>query len=297
MGLKKSIFDSYSEKKLFEHIDSIWKDKLIIYPQLPFTKIFDIKKLNVDQKERNFLLKTNIDYTICDKNYKPLMCIEFDGIGRGYSKEGKYIQLKKDLKRKKRKWKLELKLKIAREHCFPLYIISYEEVEYISEEIHLAVIDGIIGQTIANMQIPIKIGEYLKDNQDILSSMGEYERNEFIQDLVISAEVEQELTWDPIAKKAAEIGNILFTNGITNNYGYRFLSKPELPNKRINSYNRIEWIGCEAWCETPKGKITSKVWIRNFEGILVSPLSIVKNIAELSVYYKTAIKNGVKILK
>jgi len=303
VSLKDCIFDGYHEKELFRHLTSMWKNKFNIYPQLPFAKIFEIETLNINQKERDFLLKTNIDYTICNKRDKPLMCIEFDGWSHGYSRSGEYIQIVEDPLRKK---KLELKLKVAMEHGFPFYIISYDEKEYLSEKIHLTVIDGIIGQTIAKMQFQSKINEYLKSSQDILNSMSDYERNEYIQDLIISAEEELELNWDPIAKKTAEIEHILFTKGITTKHGYKFLSKPELPEikdifdieglkKRIEAWKDIKWHGCEAWCETPKGKVIKRAWVRNFEGMLASPLTIVENIAKLLAFYKASILNGIEI--
>lgn len=309
MSLKKCIFDNASERKLFGHLNSIWGDKFNIYPQLPFTKIFDIETLNIDQKDKDFLLKTNIDYTICDKKDRPLMCIEFDGLSRGYNRGGEYIQIVKDKLRKK---KLELKLKIAIEHHFPFYIISYDERTYLSEEIHLTVIDGIIGQTIARQKLQDKINEYLEleNAKDIIDFMSKYVSKygyyEYIQDLVTAAEVDLELTWDPIAKKAAQIMSILSKRGIVTNISSEVLSKPELPEmkdifdiegleRRIKSWNDIEWHGCKVSCETPKGKVIEQAWVRNFEGLMASPLVIVENIAMLLAFYKASILNGIEI--
>lgn len=307
MSLKKHIFDSHQEKKLFKHLNSIWRRSLNIYPQLPFTKIFNIETLKIKPKEKDFLLKTNIDYTICDKEDKPLMCIEFDGLSKGFNRGGEYIQLIKDTLRKK---KLELKLKIALEHNFPFYIISYDERKYISENIHLTVLDGIIGQTIAKMGFQNKINEYLERSSKEVSTMSKYEKDEFIQDMVISAEVELELSWDPIARKAAKLNHILIANGIISSWSSKYLSEPELPeikldsniedlkeslDKRLESWNDIMYHGCEVECETSKGRVKERAWIRNFEGMLVSPLIIVKNIAELLAFYKAATINEIEI--
>jgi len=303
MALKGSIFDGYHEKDLFGHINSRWEKYFNIYPQLPLTKIFDIKTLNVGGKRKDFLLKTNIDYTICDKEDKPLLCIEFDGWSHGYNKGGEYIQLRKDSLRKA---KLELKLKIAIANDFPFYIISYDEKKYISEKIHLTIVDGIIGQTIANKKFRDKINEYLKDSQSYLDSMNEYFRHEYIQDLITSIEVELELTWDPIAKMASEIEHTLYSHHILTTCSYKPLSKPELPEikdifdteglrRRLKAWKNIEWQGCEVSCETPKGKVTKRAWVRNFEGMTVSPIIIVRNIAELLAFYKAANLNGIVV--
>lgn len=281
----------------------MWKDHFNIYPQLPFTKIFNIDNLNVNKKERDFLLKTNIDCTICDKMDKPLICIEFDGLSHGYNRGGEYIQLVKDPLRKK---KLDLKLKIAVENLLPFYIISYDEKMYLSEKIHLSVIDGIVGETIAKLGFREKLNEYVEASKETLDSLSEFDQHEYIQDLVISAEVELEMTWNPISKKAAEIKHYLYASKILSSCTFKFLTKPELPEmrdffdingleKRIKAWKDIQWHGCEVTCETPKGKVTHKAWVRNFEGMLASPLIIVQNIAELLVLCEVATQNGIKV--
>ena len=306
MSLKKSIFDSYHEKKLFKHLNSVWEGTFNIYPQLSFTKIFDIETLKVSCREKNFLLKTNIDYTICDKNDRPLMCIEFDGLCHGYSRDGKYIQIKEEPFKNQglsRKEKMELKLRIAKEHNFPFYIVSYSETKYITERIHLAVIDSIIGQAIANMQLPRKVSEYIERDKDILDRLNEYAYHEYIQDLVLDAEVELELDWDPISRKKAEIMGILFSKRIMKRYSFRYFSEPELPEddpfdieglkKRVEAWKTIEWHCCEVTCETIKGLVTEKAKVRNFEGGFASPIIIAKNIAELIAFFRVAIQNGI----
>ncbi len=117
----------------------------------------------MEDGEKDYLFKTDIDYTICDKNKdKPLMCIEFDGRSGGYNREGEYIQIKNDPDRKR---KLELKLRIANENDFPFFIISFPETEKtdLSEKLHLTVIDGIIGQTLAQIYFPSQVIEDLND--------------------------------------------------------------------------------------------------------------------------------------
>jgi hypothetical protein len=203
--------------------------------------------------------------------------------------------------------KLELKLKIAMEHFFPFYIVSYNETQSLSysEKIFLTVLDSIIGQTIAKSSFQDTINQYLKESTDDLNSMNEWERNEYIQDLVTTTELELELTWDPIAKKAAEINEILFRNGISSCISAKFLSKPELPEirdvfdikgleNRIKVWDSIEWHGCEVSCETPNGVAIGRAFVRNFEG-MVSPITIVQNIAELLAFYNAATLNGIQI--
>lgn len=316
MVLKETVFGSKSEEKVFEHLNSVWKDKFNIYHNLPFAQIFDVKSINlrdyVDDIPlwKRFLLMTSVDYVICDKKNKPLMCIEFDGMCGGYNKGTNYFQNNPD---KNRKHKLELKLRIARNHIFPFYIVSYEETEPLSKkskynlDLNLTVVDAIIGQTMKHYLLQDKVEEQLDLYEDYLDSMSEYEKNEFIQERIIDAEVELELIWDPIAIKAAKLGQILYSKGlVTSGHGYRFIEKPKAPNikgfndyegleKRIEALEKVEWQGCEVWWEIPDGKIFKQVWIRNFGGISASPLIITENLADLLTLYEIVAKYHVKI--
>jgi len=296
MSIRESIFGGYHEAETYKHMKSVWNDQVIIYPQIPFACILNIDTLNVTKNEREFLLKTSIDYTVCEKiNGKPLLCIEFDGMGHGYNRNGQYIQVTPDTKRK---WKLNMKLRIAQENHFPFYIISYEEKKYLVEKIHLTVIDGIIGQTLSKLNFNDVLQEYVDDSRSIIDALDEHEKHDYIQDLVISAEVVSEIKWDPIVRKTGELDALLRKNNINiNKWGYRYLEKPELPEmksfddietlqKRIEKMKDVEWVGCEAYCETPKGIIYERAWIRNFEGDIASPIVIVNNIVELMLLYK-----------
>jgi hypothetical protein len=45
----KSVFDNKNERKLYKYLKLIWGNIFNIYPQLPFTKIFDINTLDVNR--------------------------------------------------------------------------------------------------------------------------------------------------------------------------------------------------------------------------------------------------------
>jgi len=287
MGVRKSIFDSREEKSLYHHLKSVWGDKLNIYPNLPFTKIFDIETLKVDSRTKSYLLKTNVDITVCMKD-KPLMCIEFDGISGGFNRKGRYIQRKFD---KERKRKLELKLQIAQRDHFPFFVISYEEEERIPKHTHLMLIDSIIGQTIATKFFKEKVKNFRDSHQ--LSKVNE----ETFQDIVMQLEAELELEWDPIAKKVTEIEAFLMRKGLIKSWNYRYLEKPSLsPLKNLSDTStlverakmleRVIWIGCRVVYTTIKGKTGATAWVRNIENEYVSPFIIAKNSAMLTALYK-----------
>ena len=79
MRLKDSVFASKSERRGFQQIDSEWGHKYSLYPNLPFSIIFEPDKSISGTS--NLFFKTSIDYTLCGKNDKPLLAIDFDGLG------------------------------------------------------------------------------------------------------------------------------------------------------------------------------------------------------------------------
>ena len=321
MALKKTVFGSKSEEDVFNHLNSIWGEKIKIYHNLPFYSIID--KDTVDLKKyvsyvgkwKKILLMTSVDFVICNKKNKPLMCIEFDGMTGGYNKGTDVFQDREDILRKK---KLELKLKIAKDEGLPFYIISYPETTELKntlsksdiDSINLTVVDGIIGQTMKNTYLNDEIDKSLEDYNDYLDSMDtEWEKDELIYNLVLDADVKLEFEWDPIAIKAAVLEGVLSEKNIISTRGWRYLFKPELPDakldvnnffdierlkRRIEAFKRAEWQGCEVYCDTPDGKIVRQVWIRNFEGTGASSISIVENIADLLVFSEIAKKYGIE---
>ena len=82
MGLKDSVFASKSERRGFQQIDSEWGHKYSLYPNLPFSIIFEPDK--PISGTSNLFFKTSIDYTLCGKNDKPLLAIDFDGRFRAW---------------------------------------------------------------------------------------------------------------------------------------------------------------------------------------------------------------------
>ncbi len=298
MTMRRSVFGSNSERKLYKDLTSRWGSKMNIYHNLPFCNIFDINTLDVLPQERDYLLKTSVDYVICSRTTDmPLMCIEFDGMNEGYSKGTEYVSpIKNDLRSKK----IELKLKIFDEHKIPLFVVSFHEKNQLEDEINLSILDGIIGQTVYKTEFSNILKHDLSELIPIdISSWSEYERREYIQDFIMSLEIEQELTWDPIAKKASEIHVALLTNGVETTHGFEFVHRPELPDikgmddydglhARLNALKNVSWVGCKFYCETRKGRVSETAWVRNFEGDLVSPTTIAHNIAELLVFDKVA---------
>ena len=91
MKIKGTIFASRPEEEVFRALESRWSPKFRLWPQLPMSALFGLEDNDVTEKERTFFYSTSIDYTLCDSANTPLLSIEFDGIGGGFSSNGEYL--------------------------------------------------------------------------------------------------------------------------------------------------------------------------------------------------------------
>jgi hypothetical protein len=189
-----------------------------------------------------------------------------------------------------RKIKLDFKLKCADKANYPFFVVSFEETKSLDEEDRLMVLDAIIGQVLARKEFLQKADELASFYQNELDGLEELSRNEFVEDMMTSCEVEAELRMDPIARKAAEYSSLCLELGIKA-YRFEFMSDPELPDfkilddtegleARIEAMKRTAREGCRIVIQMPKQQIVQEVWIRNIKGYAVSPYSIARNIAE-----------------
>lgn len=90
--IKRSIFDSKSEEKLYSRLKTFWSQHADIFPQLPPRNVFGYENIinsELNDRAKDYLLKTSFDFIVCDIiNHAPLLVIEFDGLTSGFSREG-----------------------------------------------------------------------------------------------------------------------------------------------------------------------------------------------------------------
>lgn len=288
MKIKSSVFGSESEKELFKTLNTNWSDKLNLYSNLPFVNIIDVSVSNLSDNEKNFLYKTSVDYTLCTKADNPLLSIEFDGLGHGFSKVGEYIQIIQT-EDPHRKLKLDLKLRIAKEVGYPFFVVSYDEKVPLGKDIHLTIVDGIIGQVLArkhfNKYIKEKVPEFETECHNIKDSL-----------FCLGEELNSKLYWNPIFGTAWEYELEAHHKGLC-----KFCFAPIEPGfdwethlkglcksvsvTFLNDSDAIR-VGCKVAVETPKGKIYETVWMRNMIGSGFDPLSLAENIAKLIAFKK-----------
>jgi hypothetical protein len=294
--IKRSVFGSKAERELFTSLQSRWAARFDLWPSLPLAQIIDIESARryLRDKELDFFLKTNIDYTLCTKSGLPILSIEFDGLGKGHSRQGEYVQ-QEPTRDPHRKLKLDLKLKVAQKEKYPFFVVSFEESKPLHEDVGLTIVDGIIGQILARQELQESLRTMYDEHKDYIESLHPSLQHEYVQDLVWDAEIQAELRWDPIVKQAAKYEYEAFERGIVKSYKTEYLNDPQLPDgdpftdfsimeKRIAVMKNAIRVGCRIIADTPKVAIVETVWLRNFEDNAVSPLHIAVNIAELLAF-------------
>jgi len=278
MKLSRSIFDSGSERDVFKALEQRWAERLRLYPQLPLSKIVVLEPSDcLTDGERRTFYGTNVDYTFCDVHDRPLFSIEFDGIGGGFDRAGEY-QPQRDSGDPHRKLKMDFKLRVTREVGYALIVVSFEEVEPLDARESLTVLDGIVAWLVVRREESRLVQEMAEESADVIASLPTWERDEFVQNLVLEAGVQAEMEndplerakWDAIAEgdryglKGAHATEWLYDPPLAESDGAGPLGiSLEVMRQRIDGFNQAERVGCRATVPTPLGEITRTVWLRN----------------------------------
>lgn len=295
MKVRKTVFGSESEKDLYKTLSTNWSQKFDLFPSLPFASIIDINDAVLSDKERNYLYKTSVDFTLCTKRGNPIVSLEFDGLCHGFSRNGTFVEVVRNIRDPNRKWKMDLKLRVANEVKFPLFIVSYDEKVPIGKDLTLTIVDGIIGQFLAHRYSQVVIEKRIREYLDLYENLPTDEKYEVVQQIVTDTEVEAEFKWDPIVIEASRLASIARRNGMGwKKMSVRYHHEPELPDydssdpfnvevleQRIKSIEKAERVGVTVSIVTQKGEFSETVWVRNLVGYGVSPTSLAENIAEL----------------
>ena len=263
MSVKKSVFGSKSEERGFRSIEHTWGEDYAIYPQFPWSGLFIPDSKWKDTS--NLFFKTSVDYVFCEKSGRPLLAIDFDGMGRGFDRNGEYVQTEATSD-PYRKAKFDYKLQCARNNSFPYYIVSSEEFARLGNDVQLTVVDGIIGSTLARQAFHERVESYVKERVDDLYDAMESDpstpehlepvrqkiqfpmNQENIQPFVTGLEVECDAEFNPFFKLESqvrgEIGQII---GQPYYREYRTkirrFQEPELPDFDFAGFFRGDNVG------------------------------------------------------
>lgn len=292
---KETVFGSHTERSVYYELLSKWGKKYNIYLSLPLANIFYVNPNQLNLSEKKTYFQSSIDYTFCSKKDTPMFSIEFDGLGRGYSRGDEYIARENtDTKDPFRKEKLEFKLRLAKSANYPFVIVSFEEITHLDQTEKLTILDGIIGQITKAKRFNELISEFLEEEHTILESLSDAELQEYIQDKVVGLEVDAEIESDPIAKNAGEYNQKLVGLGITSethipltesgvpdaDFPPHTLSDIKALEKRIDALKNASRWGEKVSIQTEKGTVSRSVWVNEYQGLGFSSISLALNIAD-----------------
>lgn len=198
MAIKTSVFGSRGEERGFRSIEHTWGEEYRLFPQVPFSAIFEPD--DTLGSTSNFFFKTSVDYTLCTKGGVPLLAIDFDGLGRGFNRDGQYVEVERttDLYRKV---KFDFKLRYAMKNDFPYYIVASDEFEHLDQETNLTIVDDLIGYELAHKDFEERMPSLVEEHQDAIDNLSPHDRYEYIQDLVVEREVTSDLKYNRITHK------------------------------------------------------------------------------------------------
>lgn len=303
MSIRESVFGSPRERRLFKALQSRWGSNYNLYPGLKFHSIVDLGNIPLTRDERNFLLATEVDYTLCDKEDRPLVSVEFDGVTGGLSRDGRFVPRGRESDAD-RKWKFDLKLRVSESVGYSFAIVSTEETVGVPGEETPMIVDGIIGQALAQRQTQREVAGLSEVLGDEVEGMSKAERQEHIQHRLIDIETVAEFEHDPFVKLVWDLRAQLRETGCdSGRWRMRFLDDPSVPEvpehllrftgtedaallesraraleSRARALDAAGRHGSEVSVVTTVGTFTGRAWIRNF-GLGSGSLTLVENIA------------------
>jgi hypothetical protein len=301
MRVSTSIFDSKAEREAFLALESRWSPKIRPYPQLPLAKLVKLDASDeLTAGEERFFYATNVDYTFCVDDGRPLFSVEFDGIGGGYSSSGKYRQAR-GTGDPHRQLKMDFKLRVSDQVRYPLVVVSFDELQALDGKESLTILDGIVAQFVTRREEDALFKELVDDHTDMIEQLTGSERDEYMQDLVLQAGVLAELEHDPIAIARMEAQQEAGRFGLS---GHRkeWVFDPPLPDlsggwppsvesfkARIDGWEKAERVGVQAEVQTPLGTVVKTVWLRNVgHGSGLTPHLIAEEVA-LMLAFRSAV--------
>jgi hypothetical protein len=296
MERSPTIFDSAAERALFEELQSRWAPKLRLFPQVPLAKLMRLEPPDerlLRPRHRRYFLSAHVDFTFCWPDGRPILSVEFDGVGGGFSRERQYIP-KRVTPDPNRDWKLNFKLRAAARVNYPLIVIATEETAQLAESESLTILDGIVGQLLSREAERELAQEMVDDAADKLAGMDPAQAYEYAQDLVLQAGVIADLEHDPLALAVAQ-EETRCERALGHSYSYSLgppLYDPPPPSSagfpppieelmaRLSAINHAARVGVRVAVQTPIGEVAETVWLRNVgQGQGVVPELVAQQIA------------------
>lgn len=294
---RSTIFDSHNEEQLFAAIHGSWEPEYHVYPHVPFANCVELDPQQLSVEEISYLYKTTVDFVLADRANRPLLGIEFDGLGHGISRDGRYVPLQNSTRDPKRGWKLDVKCRVARKAGFRFIIISYDEKAVLDADLGLVVCHGIIGNFLRTANVPRLIQDGMAEAQDDLDQMTPAQRYNYVQfTIAIAADIDAEMAYNPIVRRAVALGMEARELGWCGMESHQPLDPSEPPfdadpaNPDFDLDARLRWLDARPKCgarvsvETADGTISTEAWVRNGDFPGGSADSLADDIAGLQTW-------------
>jgi hypothetical protein len=298
MRVRSSVFDSASERRAFNALGDRWAPEFTLYPSLPLSKLFELtdEDRNLAKNERRYFFATNVDYTICEAaTGMPLLSIEFDGLGGGSSRSGRYVA-ERETHDPNRRWKLNFKLACARKVEYPLAVVSFDEVEQLDEDESFTILDGLVGAFLSKRMEDELIVESLEDARDELDEPNENERHARVEDIVLQAGVAAMMIRDPIERQAMDAE----MRCASHSYRTESMFDPPLPvedawrnpqglHANLKAAHEAQRVGARVVVDLGDTAVVRVVWMRNVGLELgIWPSTLVQRIARYLAFSAAA---------
>lgn len=294
MKPRRTIFDSENERELFTAIHGTWEPHYRLYPHVPYANLIDLDPQRLDPAELSFLHKTTVDYALATAPGRPVLALEFDGLGHGFAKDGHYVQKVHSRRDPKRQWKLDLKCRVAEAAGFPFAVVSYDEKTVVDEQANLTVVHGMIGGFLAKHHMGDRIRELMELEADTIANLSPREQYDYVQDYVIlPAELDADTEWNPLVRRAIELQEEVESIWRVGGAGMSWPDEEGLPpeadpeSPTFDPLARAEWLraaprtGWTATIETPLGRIEQTIWVRNIHMPGTGALHVAGQVSEL----------------
>ena len=297
MAAQRLVFGSKTERENYYKLRRQWGTNYNIYPNLPFLMVFnskdlfdfsnwDLKKMELSNIEWNRLKKTSIDFTLCDAQDTPLVCIEFDGLQEGFNIGREYrTELPSEPWRQEI---TELKLKVAHGSLFPYFVVGSRHFAAFSQDIRLTIVDGIIGEVLAKRAAHERFAKGFSPEdagyeQGDFDNLHQSEQHDIVQDWVLGVEVQAECEHNPVTVKCYDLQRELGIYG----HATRYVEYPEAPGienmkERIKALKDATLVGAECVVKTPDlGDVKRTCWLPNFKTPYFTGLGLMEEMAQL----------------
>jgi hypothetical protein len=285
--MSPSIFDSQAERELYRRLNFKWSRKVDVFAQVSCRSVFKdgkIRTLGLPEKGRQYLCGADLDFVVCQPSTgEPILIIEFDGIGGGYSRDGKYVLMRAVENDPHRKLKLDRKLQAASATGIPMVVLSFEEVQVLTNRKHShSVLDGVISHFLAAPMVHQYVGQ-------AAASLGPDATDSQLQDAILGAELDAEYTHNPIARNILEMWKGLPISG----HGFAFLrDRPGFVGMEHRITGGLKKTGNSAQC---KILVKHALYIRDFDAGGLSTLHVLNQLGEYCLLAKAHDEVGTSI--